>query len=162
MIELITLLVLLVLSGFFSGSETALVALSMARAEALRKEGRAGAEALYQLKKHPSRMLTAILVGNNLVNIGASALATVIATREFGSAGPGIAVGVLTLFILVFGEITPKSLATRYSERISLFIATPLAAFHAHDLSPGLVLQPFYQLGVPPDGRQGRPDGYRV
>jgi len=98
MIEIITLLVLLVLSGFFSGSETALVALSMARVEALAKEGRAGAGALYQLKKHPSRMLTAILVGNNLVNIGASALATVIATREFGSAGPGIAVGVLTLF----------------------------------------------------------------
>ncbi|HBE93661.1 MAG TPA: hypothetical protein DDW55_14520, partial [Gammaproteobacteria bacterium] len=64
--------------------------------------------------------------GNNLVNIGASALATVIATREFGSAGPGIAVGVLTLFILVFGEITPKSLATRFSETISLFIAYPL------------------------------------
>jgi putative hemolysin len=129
MIEIVILLVLLVLSGFFSGSETALVALSMARVEALVKEGRTGARALYQLKKHPSRMLTAILVGNNLVNIGASALATVIATREFGSAGPGIAVGVLTLFILVFGEITPKSLATRYSERISLFIAYPLLLF---------------------------------
>jgi len=74
-------------------------------------------------------MLTTILIGNNLVNIGASALATVIATREFGSAGPGIAVGVLTLVILVFGEITPKSLATRFSERISLFVAFPLLLF---------------------------------
>ena len=120
------MLVLLVFSGIFSGSETALVALSMARVDALVKEGRAGANALYQLKKDPSRMLTTILIGNNLVNIGASALATVIATREFGSAGPGIAVGVLTLFILVFGEITPKSLATRFSETISLFIAYPL------------------------------------
>jgi len=126
MMELVTLLVLLVFSGIFSGSETALVALSMARVDALVKEGRAGANALYQLKKDPSRMLTTILIGNNLVNIGASALATVIATREFGSAGPGIAVGVLTLFILVFGEITPKSLATRFSETISLFIAYPL------------------------------------
>jgi putative hemolysin len=97
--------------------------------EALVKEGRAGAKALYQLKKDPSRMLTTILIGNNLVNIAASALATVIATREFGSAGPGIAVGVLTLFILVFGEITPKSLATRHSERISLFISYPLLVF---------------------------------
>ena len=129
MMEIAVLLVLLVLSGFFSGSETALVALSMARVEALVNEQRAGAMALYQLKKDPSRMLTTILVGNNLVNIAASALATVIATREFGSAGPGIAIGVLTLFILVFGEITPKSLATRYSERISLFIAFPLLIF---------------------------------
>ena len=123
------MLVLLVFSGVFSGSETALVSLSMARVEALVKEGRAGAKALYQLKKDPSRMLTTILIGNNLVNIAASALATVVATREFGSAGPGIAVGVLTLFILIFGEITPKSLATRYSERISLFIAYPLLVF---------------------------------
>jgi len=127
--ELATLLVLLVLSGAFSGSETALVALSMARVEALVREGRAGAAALYELKKDPSRMLTTILIGNNLVNIGASAMATVIATREFGHAGPGIAVGLLTLFILVFGEITPKSLATRYPERISLLVAMPLMLF---------------------------------
>jgi len=128
-IELAALFGLLVLSGSFSGSETALVALSMARVEALVQEGRAGATALYQLKKDPSRMLTTILIGNNLVNIGASAMATVIATREFGDAGPGIAVGGLTLFILVFGEITPKSLATRYPERISLFSAVPLLLF---------------------------------
>jgi len=127
--ELAILVGLLVLSGSFSGSETALVALSMARVEALVREGRAGAAALYQLKKDPSRMLTTILIGNNLVNIGASAMATVIATREFGDAGPGIAVGALTLFILVFGEITPKSLATRYPERISLFAAVPLMLF---------------------------------
>mgnify|MGYP001814332190 CR=1 FL=1 len=127
--EFAALLVLLIFSGLFSGSETALVALSMARVQGLVNEGRRGAAALYRLKKDPSAMLTTILIGNNLVNIGASALATVIATREFGSAGPGIAVGLLTLFILVFGEITPKSLATRYSERISLFIAYPLLIF---------------------------------
>ena len=129
MVEFITLLGLLILSGIFSGSETALVALSMGRVEALTKEGRVGAAALYRLKSDPSQMLTTILIGNNLVNIAASAIATVIATREFGSVGPGIAVGLLTLFILVFGEITPKSLATRYPERISLFIAMPLLTF---------------------------------
>ena len=127
--EFFTLVVLLILSGLFSGSETALVALSMGRVEALVKEGRIGSAALYRLKKDPSQMLSTILIGNNLVNIAASALATVIATREFGSVGPGIAVGLLTLFILVFGEITPKSLATRYPERISLFIAVPLLSF---------------------------------
>jgi CBS domain containing-hemolysin-like protein len=127
--EFIALLVLLILSGVFSGSETALVTLSLARVEALVAEDRPGARALYQLKIDPSRMLTTILIGNNLVNIAASALATVIATRAFGSAGPGIAVGLLTLFILVFGEITPKSMATCYAERISLFIAYPLLIF---------------------------------
>ncbi len=127
--EFAILLVLLIFSGVFSGSETALIGLSMGRVEALVKEGRFGSSALYRLKKDPSQMLTTILIGNNLVNIAASALATVIATREFGSIGPGVAVGLLTFFILVFGEITPKSLATRYPERISLFIAVPLLAF---------------------------------
>ena len=119
----IILSVLLVLSGVFSGSETALVSLSMARAESLFREGRAGAHALYQLKQDPSRMLITILIGNNVVNIAASAMATVVATEHFGDSGPGIAVGVLTILILIFGEITPKSLATRYAERISLFIS---------------------------------------
>lgn len=121
--EFFALLVLLFLSGLFSGSETALVALSMGRVDSLLKEGRGGAKALYELKRDPSRMLITILIGNNLVNIAASALATVLATEWFGSFGPGIAVGILTIIILIFGEITPKSLATRYSERISLTIA---------------------------------------
>lgn len=129
MTEFFILLTLLFLSGLFSGSETALVNLSIARVQGLVAEGRHGAAALYRLKKDPSRMLTTILIGNNLVNIAASAIATVLATRLFGSAGPGIAVGVLTIVILVFGEITPKSLATRYSERISLFIAPPMLGF---------------------------------
>ncbi len=127
--EILTLLLLLFFSGLFSGSETALTALSLARAEGLRKEGRTGARALYELKQDPSRMLITILIGNNVVNIAASAMATVVATRWFGSMGPGIAVGVLTILILIFGEITPKSMATRYSERISLFIAPWMLGF---------------------------------
>lgn len=121
--DLLFLFVLLILSGVFSGSETALVTLTRARAEALVTEGRRGAYALIRLKRDPSRMLITILIGNNVVNIAASAIATVVATQWFGDIGPGIAVGVLTVLILVFGEITPKSLATRYAERISLFIA---------------------------------------
>lgn len=127
--ELLTLFILLILSGVFSGSETALVSISLARAEALMREGRPGAGALYRLKSNPSRMLITILIGNNVVNIAASAMATVLATQWLGHLGPGIAVGVLTILILVFGEITPKSLATRYSERISLTIAPVLVAF---------------------------------
>ncbi len=127
--EILVLIVLLCLSGVFSGSETALVALSKARAEGLAREGRRGARALYELKRDPSRMLIVILIGNNVVNIAASAIATVIASERLGHIGPGIAVGVLTILILVFGEITPKSLATRYSERISLFIAPLMLGF---------------------------------
>lgn len=127
--ESLALLILLILSGFFSGSETALTALSRARAEALHKEGRGGARALWQLKQNTTRMLIVLLIGNNLVNIAASALATVIATERFGHLGPGIAVGVLTLVILVFGEVTPKTWAARHAERISLFAAPLLLAF---------------------------------
>lgn len=127
--ELFILLLLLVLSGVFSGSETALVSISLARAEALFREGRPGANALYYLKTNPARMLITILIGNNVVNIAASAIATVLATEWLGHIGPGIAVGVLTILILIFGEITPKSLATRYSERISLMIAPPMYGF---------------------------------
>lgn len=121
--DFIALVMLLALSAFFSGAETALVSLSKGRAEGLTREKRRGSKPLYALKCEPQRMLIAILIGNNLVNIAASALATVIATRLIGGFGPGLAVGVLTVLILVFGEITPKSLATRYSERISLVVA---------------------------------------
>ncbi len=121
--NLIALIFLLILSAFFSGSETALVSLSKGRAEGLVRDKRRGAQALYALKSDPQRMLIVILIGNNLVNISASAIATLVATRWLGSVGPGLAVGVLTVLVLVFGEITPKSLATRYAERISLIVA---------------------------------------
>ena len=127
--DLLVLLVLLLLSGFFSGSETALTSLSRARAQSLEKEGRPGAKALWALKRHTTRMLVIILIGNNLVNIGASALATVLATDLFGHFGPGIAVGVLTLVILVFGEVTPKSWAAHHAERVSLAAAPVLLVF---------------------------------
>jgi CBS domain containing-hemolysin-like protein len=121
--EPIALLVLLFLSAVFSGSETALITISMARVESLIKEERRGAKALFKLKSDTPQMLITILIGNNLVNIAAASIATLLATAWFGHFGPGIAVGILTIVILIFGEITPKSLATCYSERISLFIA---------------------------------------
>ena len=127
--DLVALLVLLGFSGFFSGSETALTSLSMVRVDALVREGRAGAQALHKLKTNTNRMLITILIGNNLVNIGASAMATVLATEVFGYLGPGIAVGVLTLLILVFGEITPKTFAARYAGHIALISAPPLLFF---------------------------------
>lgn len=141
--ELIILGVLLILSGFFSGSETALTSISRARAEALAKEGLRGSKALITLKENTTRMLVIILVGNNLVNIGASALATVLATEWFGHLGPGIAVGALTVLILVFGEVTPKSWAAMHAERISLFAAPIILNFGRAVLPAVWVLERF-------------------
>jgi len=128
-IEIIGLLVLLLLSAVFSSSETALISLSLARVKSLVEEDRPGAGALSKLKNAPDDMLIAILLGNNLVNIGATALATVMATRMFGTLGPGIAVGVLTFLILIFGEIAPKSFATKYAESLSLLMAPVILLF---------------------------------
>jgi len=121
--DILILVFLLFLSGAFSGSETALTAVTLARVEALEKERQGGARALLYLKQNSTSMLITLLIGNNLVNIGASAFATVVATEHLGALGPGVAVGVLTFLILVFGEITPKSLAIRHSVRTSLAVA---------------------------------------
>ncbi len=139
MTELLILLLFLLLSGFFSGSETALTSLSAARAQALCKEGRPGGKALLQLKSNTTRMLVIILIGNNLVNIGAAAFATVIAADLLGRIGPGVAVGLLTVFILIFGEVTPKSWAAKHSEKASLF-AAPLILNFGRLTLPGVWL----------------------
>ncbi|MBF0109432.1 MAG: HlyC/CorC family transporter [Magnetococcales bacterium] len=135
MSNLVVLLVLLSLSAFFSGAEIALVSLSKIRVEALLREKRRGAKALYLLKKNPNRMLAIILIGNNVVNIAASAIGTVLATHYFGTLGPGLAVGFLTLLILIFGEITPKTIAVNHSTSISLTVA-PVILFFGRIVSP--------------------------
>lgn len=120
------LVLLIILSGMFSGSETAIISVSDAKIRSLVNAKIRGANTLNILKKDPHRLLITILIGNNLVNIGASVLATVVFTQAFGSSGLGIATGVMTLFILIFGEITPKSFATKYAVRMSLLAARPL------------------------------------
>ena len=127
--QIVILLFLLLLSGFFSGAETALTSIPMVRVERLLGENRNGAQALYRLKSNTNRMLIVILIGNNLVNIAASAMATVLATAHFGHLGPGLAVGGLTLIILIFGEVTPKTYATRFAVPVALFVAPPLLFF---------------------------------
>jgi len=121
--QIILLAVLIGMSAFFSASETALMSLSKIRIRHLVDEKVRGAEAVSKLVENPNKLLGSILVGNNVVNIGASALATSLAIHYVGSAGVGIATGIMTLLILIFGEITPKSLATQHSEFISLKIA---------------------------------------
>ncbi|MBF0369399.1 MAG: HlyC/CorC family transporter [Magnetococcales bacterium] len=133
--SLLILFVMLILSGFFSGSETAMTSITMARVESLVQQNKRGSASLLRLKSNTDRMLIAILIGNNLVNIGASAMATVLATEHFGELGPGLAVGALTLFILIFGEITPKTFAARYAAPMAL-IAAPVMELFANIVFP--------------------------
>jgi len=124
--QIILLIILLFFSAFFSGVEVALVSLDQIKLRSLLKKKRKGSKAVSKLKKNPQRMIITILIGNNVVNISASVLATIIATDLFGSSGAGIAVGVMTFLVLVFGEITPKSYAATHAEKISLLVARPL------------------------------------
>lgn len=126
MYELLSLILLLAASAFFSGSETAITSLSKARVESLLAERRLGAASLHRLKGNINRTLVIILIGNNLVNTGTATLATVVATEHFGHLGPGLAVGVITLLLLMFGEITPKTFGARYSISFALLAAPPL------------------------------------
>lgn len=120
------LVVLIILSALFSGIETALMSTNMIKVNSLVKQKRKGAEALHRIKQQPHKLIITILIGNNLVNIGAASFATVVFTGLFGSSGVGIATGVMTFLILVFGEITPKTFASQNAERISLIVARPV------------------------------------
>ncbi len=94
-----------------------------------------GASVIDRLKETPSKLLGTILVGNNLVNIGASSIATVLAIKHFGDTSVAIATGVTTVLVLIFGEITPKALAAQKSEKVSLIVARPISIL-AYFLSP--------------------------
>ena len=128
-VEITTLAVLIGLSGFFSGLEVALVGIRKSKVIQLFNEGKKGAKALHKLKMNPSWMMSSVNLGNNLVNVGASALATSVAIRLFGNDGLGIAVGVMTFLILVFGEITPKTYCNANSTKVALRYAPILLGF---------------------------------
>jgi len=128
-VEIVALSVLIGLSGFFSGLEVALVGIRKSKVIQLFQEGKKGSKALHKLKTNPSWMMSSVNLGNNLVNVGASALATSLAIRLFGDDGLGIAVGVMTFLILVFGEITPKTYCNANSTKIALRFAPVLLTF---------------------------------
>lgn len=121
--QLIILAILIGFSAFFSSAETALTSVSKLHFRHLAKQNIPNADKVLKLLNEPNRLLGAILVGNNIVNIGASALATSLAMNVFGSAGVGIATGSMTLLVLIFGEITPKSWAVRNAVKFSLSIS---------------------------------------
>ncbi|MBI5698689.1 HlyC/CorC family transporter [Candidatus Saganbacteria bacterium] len=133
MSEIIILTALILFSAFFSAAETALTSLSRLKVSHLVERKVPGARMVKRLKDEPARMLSTILIGNNIVNITASVMATQIiynyfAQRGGGNAGLiiGAATGIMTFFILVFGEITPKTTAIRQAEKFALLFAYPL------------------------------------
>jgi len=123
LIQTIILILLLMLSAFFSGIETALMSINSIKVKALVEKKVPGAKALQAIKDQNHKLIITILIGNNLVNILAASLATVIFTNIFGMSGVGIATGIMTFCILLFGEITPKTIASNNAEQISLKIA---------------------------------------
>lgn len=124
--HLLLLIFLIILSGAFSGAEIALISLSPAKVKAISKDKKIASGAIVKLKSKPQRLLITILIGNNLVNILTTVLATFWAIEVFGNNAIGIVTGILTFLILVFGEITPKTFAQKYAERFSRALAHPL------------------------------------
>ena len=127
--QIIILIILLFLSGFFSSAETALFSISKAKARHLAKQKGIANALIKKMKDDQHKLLTTILIGNNIVNVGASALATAITINLVSSNAVGIATGVMTLLILIFGEIFPKSIATRNNILIARFVILPIYWF---------------------------------
>lgn len=118
--QIIILIILLLLSAFFSSAETALTTVNRIRMRSLAEDGNSRAARVLKVTDDSGKMLSAILIGNNIVNLSASPIATSLALDLWGSVGAGIATGILTLLILIFGEISPKTIAAINAEKISL------------------------------------------
>ncbi|MEK0318683.1 MAG: hemolysin family protein [Nitrosopumilus sp.] len=128
-LEIIALAILIGLSGFFSGLEVALVGIRKSKVQQLLKQKVKGSKALHKLKSNPSWMMSSVNLGNNLVNVAASAFATSLAIGIFGNEGLGIAIGIMTFLILVFGEITPKTYCNANAVKIALRFSPLLLGF---------------------------------
>lgn len=124
--DIVLLFILIIISGAFSGAEIALTSLSPAKIKTMKNDRRVGARAVYKLKQNPESLLITILIGNNLVNILTTVIATIWGMRVFGSNALGIVTGVLTFIILIFGEITPKTYAQKHADGFARMMANPL------------------------------------
>jgi len=116
---IITLIVMVVISAYFSGSETGMMTLNRYRLRHMAKQGNRAAKRVEKLLRKPDRLISLVLIGNNLVNILASALGTIVGMRLYGNAGVAIATGVLTFVVLVFAEVLPKTIAALYPEKVA-------------------------------------------
>ena len=123
-LKFLIIIVLLILSAFFSSSETALTTVSRMRILSLAEEGNSSAVTLLKVIDNKEKMLSAILIGNNIVNISVSSFTTILVTDLFGNYAVSIATAILTVLVLIFGEITPKTLATISNEKLALRFAS--------------------------------------
>ena len=145
--QIIVLIILLVLSALFSSAETALTTVNKIRIRSLVEEGNRRAKTVAKLIEEPSRMISAILIGNNIVNLSASSLTTALVIEQFHSIPAGVATGILTVLILIFGEITPKTLATIYNEKLALLYA-PAILLLTRIMTPVIILLNFVSRGL--------------
>ena len=145
--QIIALVILLILSSIFSSTETALTTVNKIRMRTLSEAGNKKADRVLRVTENQGKMLSAILIGNNVVNLSASSLATSIAIERFGSVGAGIATGILTLLILIFGEIAPKTMATINADQISLW-ASGFIEFLMWILTPVIFIVNKLAMGV--------------
>lgn len=145
--KLVILVALLFLSAFFSSAETSLTTVSKMRIRSMAEEGMKRAVTVSKLIENPANMLSAILIGNNIVNLSASSLATSLALEKFGNQGAAIATGILTLLVLIFGEITPKRLATQNNEKLA-FAYAPVILTLTRLLTPVIFIVNKLSYGV--------------
>ena len=141
-IALITVFFLIIISAFFSGAETGLTAASRARLTELARQGSARAATVLKLTEVPERLIGALLLGNSLANITASAVATVALVKIFGESGAVIASGVMTVLILIFAEVMPKTYAIAYPDRVATSLA-PIVRFFVAIFGPIVMLVEF-------------------
>ena len=146
-IQLIILAVLILLSALFSSAETSLTTSNKLKIQSLADQGSKRARILLKISEDSGKMLSAILIGNNLVNNAATALTTSLIIQLFGNSAVGIATGVITLLILIFGEISPKTLATIHSEKMALLYA-PLIQFLMKIFTPVIFIVNKLSMGV--------------
>jgi len=128
-IEIVGIIVLIVLYALFSGLEIAIVGTRRSKVMRLYRKKIRGSSSLYKLKSNPSRMISSVNLGNTLVNVASSVLAADVAIKLLGNQGVGIAIGVMTFVILVFGEILPKTYSNIQSEKVALWFSDFLLAF---------------------------------
>ena len=130
-IQIILLVILLVGSGFFSASETALMSLSRIKIRHMEEDGVRGAKLVGSLLEDSNRLLTSILIGNNIVNIAATSITTSLFTTTLGLGAEGVAAAtaLMTVLVLIFGEITPKTISANTPEKVSLMVAKPIKLF---------------------------------
>ena len=145
--QLITVIILLCLSAFFSSSETALTTVNQIRMRTLADNGDKRAARVLRVTGNPGKMLSAILIGNNIVNLSASSISTSLAIHLFGNTGAGIATGILTFLILIFCEVTPKTMATIKADSMSLTAAAPIG-FLMKILTPVIFIINKLSLGL--------------